>query len=95
MKICTYRFLQEGLNNAFRHGRGAAVFVTCEMDGSTLMATVRDLGGRSAPTTGLGLGLIGLRERAASLGGSFTITPDATGFCIEIRLPVSIEVQNV
>jgi signal transduction histidine kinase len=94
VKICTYRFFQEGLNNALHHAGGAAVFVACEMEGPELRLTVRDEGGPSAVTSGSGLGLVGLRERAESLGGSFAITRDETGFRIEIRLPVSIELQH-
>lgn len=90
IKICAYRFLQEGLNNAFRHADSGPVTVSCDLVDSTLVLDVRDQGGPSTPAAGAGLGLIGLRERAESLGGSFHIAANRSGSTIEIRLPITI-----
>ncbi len=74
-RICAFRFVQEGLNNASRHadGVGLAVRLTCHDRLMTL--TVRDGGpgltDMQADTIG-GLGLSGLRDRVESLGGTFT-----------------------
>lgn len=68
--IGLYRFVQEGLNNASRHGGARDVTVTLQADGAGLALAVRDRGpgpGDSAP----GLGLSGLRDRIEALGGSF------------------------
>lgn len=76
-KICLYRFVQEGLNNGWRHadGKGQAVDLTLSDD--TLRLIVSDRGpGFSAPPPGPGadgttLGLAGLADRVESLGGHF------------------------
>jgi signal transduction histidine kinase len=79
IKICTYRFIQEGLNNAFRHAGGMGQTVTCDVEGEQIEVTVSDQGpGLSTDTEGQapnhGIGLDGLRERIESLGGRMTIT---------------------
>lgn len=76
IKICAYRFVQEGLNNAFRHAGGKGQAVSCTVEGAVLRLSVEDHGG---PGTGRsagpdsGLGLAGLRERVESLGGTFCV----------------------
>ena len=77
-RICLFRFVQEGLNNASRHagGRDLTVSITCE--GGLLRATVADRGPGlpdplPAATDGRGLGLAGLRDRVEALGGSFLV----------------------
>lgn len=74
IKICVYRFLQEGLNNAQKHASGDGLSVFCEANQSELTIAVESFGektGSSSPSTGLGL--LGLRERVESLGGVFRI----------------------
>lgn len=88
-KICLYRFVQEALNNATRHGEGKGLRVTAERLDRGLSVTVSDEGpgfDRSAESEGLGL--IGLEERIAGLGGRLTITtaPDK-GTTLTMRLP--------
>lgn len=87
-KICTYRFIQEGLYNAFRHAKGRTPTVTCEWNDGTLTVAVQDFGDRAMEDLNpvkIGLGLIGLRERVESLGGVFTISGDE-GFRIEMSI---------
>ncbi len=76
IKICVYRFIQEGLNNAYRHAGGIGQEVECVIKGKVLTVHVRDKGVekprvKEAEKTG-GLGLSGLRERVESLGGEFS-----------------------
>ena len=76
VRICAYRFVQEGLNNAFRHAGGNGQTVVCEVEDNVLCLAVEDDGGTGIhrPTgPDSGLGLVGLRERAESLGGTFRI----------------------
>lgn len=71
-----YRFVQEALTNALRHSRASTVAVAVQCTGKELEASVRDDGQGFAIHTAqavLGLGLLGLRERAEALGGLLDI----------------------
>lgn len=75
--ICVFRFIQEGLANALRHGKGVEQTVTATVDGERLQVEVSDKGPGTdkkprPDDTRSGLGLPGMRERAESLGGQFT-----------------------
>jgi signal transduction histidine kinase len=75
-KVCIYRFVQEGLNNAYRHAGGIGQTVHVVSDGGELTVEVADKGpGFSAAKSGGGdgLGLAGLRDRVESLGGKFSL----------------------
>lgn len=75
-KICIYRFAQETLNNAFRHGGGVDQRLSCRVDGEQLVVSVSDKGpgfSDDALADVDRLGLRGLRERVVSLGGRFEI----------------------
>lgn len=74
-KICAFRFVQEGLHNAFRHGGGVDQRVLIDvvqrsLKVSVLNRAVANGGGRSAEG---GLGLLGMRERVESLGGTLKL----------------------
>ena len=90
--ICIYRFIQEGLMNAFRHAEGTGQRVKVRLDGSEIEAIVEDDGpGFEASSLNLaaGLGLSGLHERIESTGGEFRI--DAVpghGTRLVMRLPM-------
>ena len=71
-KICAYRFLQEGLNNASRHGTDETASVEAKMAGGRLILTLRNLAPLPLPPRSRrGIGLAGLRDRVESLGGRF------------------------
>ncbi|NOT70440.1 MAG: hypothetical protein HOP09_03865 [Hyphomicrobium sp.] len=80
--MCIYRFIQEGLTNATRHGGGKDQIVAASFDGQNLMIEVADGGpGMTASdldparfASGHGLGLAGLKDRIETLGGQFSIT---------------------
>lgn len=77
VKICAYRFAQEGLNNAFRHAGGIGQTVTCKLEDKDLCLTVEDSGGAAIADLARadsGLGLVGLQERVESLGGTFRMS---------------------
>lgn len=92
-KICIYRFLQEGLINAFRHADGKDQTVICNLDADGLHIVVRDGGPGIDPTqhqeNGGGLGLAGLRDRVESLGGTFRlVSSKGAGTQIQMRIDV-------
>jgi two-component system sensor histidine kinase UhpB len=74
-----YRIIQEGLNNAVRHGRPTRVevSVTCDREGTS--ALIADDGAQPERPDGAGYGLIGMRERVESAGGVLTILRGQTG----------------
>ena len=76
--ICVFRFVQEGLNNAYRHAAGAGQSVEASIEGDVLTVRVSNQvptsPGLPEPGSVRGLGLAGLRERIESLGGQFHFT---------------------
>ncbi|PZN50119.1 MAG: histidine kinase [Proteobacteria bacterium] len=88
LRICAYRFVQEGLNNAFRHAGGNGQAVECRVEGRVLSLRVSDSGSDTRPDTrgGCGLGLAGLRERVESLGGTFGLNQTEDGTTIEMSV---------
>ena len=76
-----YRIVQESLTNVIRHAGGAAATVSITAgDTGRLVVEVRDDGrGRAAPSSGAGMGIRGMRERAETTGGSLTAGPGPGG----------------
>lgn len=87
--LTVYRIAQEALTNVRKHAGVAQVRLTLAHDDGTLHLEVTDDGrGASALADGHGLGLLGMRERVAVHGGSFTAGPAAGGgFRVSARLP--------
>jgi signal transduction histidine kinase len=87
-----YRILQESLTNAARHGSGT-VGVEIACDERELILSVTN----PAPATGgretrpEGHGVLGMRERAALLGGTLEAGPTGGGFRVLARLPYVVE----
>lgn len=90
-KITLYRIIQEALTNAFRHAGGAGQRVRVWADSAMIMAEISDAGpGFSAASSDEGhLGLVGMRERAESLGGSFAIYSEpGRGTTVRAAIPI-------
>ncbi|MET7402666.1 histidine kinase [Dactylosporangium sp. NPDC005572] len=85
VELCAYRIIQEALTNVRRHAPGASATVVLR-HGDGLWLSVRDDGG-PAPAVREGHGLLGMRERAALVGGVLRAGPTATGFLVEADLP--------
>jgi signal transduction histidine kinase len=72
VQTTTYRILQEALTNVARHARARRVAVELTLEDSLLQLVVRDDGigfDVSAGSEASGLGLHGMQERVALLGG--------------------------
>jgi signal transduction histidine kinase len=81
-----YRILQEALTNAARHGRGRAE-VDITFGSSALDITVTNPVPPDSVAVGGGHGIVGMRERAALLGGSLRSSAADGVFRIDARLP--------
>ncbi|MBB5856328.1 sensor histidine kinase [Amycolatopsis umgeniensis] len=84
------RAAQEALTNAAKYapGAGRAMELVFSPETVTLVVTNGPAGGRPAPDTGGGMGLVGMRERATALGGSARAGPAPDGgWTVEVRLP--------
>jgi signal transduction histidine kinase len=93
VKIGLFRALQETLSNATRHGHGIGVAVHAWTEGGVLYLEVSDHGPGFTVTEQFregGLGLPGIRERTALVGGTFEIrsTP-GHGTAVHISWPLS------
>jgi signal transduction histidine kinase len=76
------RVAQESLTNARRHAPGAPVSLTLGTDDDGQVRLVVENGPAESPaeqTPGSGLGLVGMRERAASVGGDLEAGPVTSG----------------
>lgn len=93
IKICAYRFVQEGLNNASRHGRAKRARVSAQVKDDVLHLSLKDdgMGFRKSKlnTEGGHLGLMGLKDRIESLGGNFTINSEL-GVGTAIKVSISL-----
>lgn len=90
--LAVYRIVQESLTNTLRHAGPARARVRLRYGEDTLEVEVIDDGRGPAPaarrSTGLGRGLIGMRERVAVFGGELrTAAPPSGGFIVQARLP--------
>jgi signal transduction histidine kinase len=83
-----YRIAQESLTNAARHAPGAAITLRMTIDARNSSLSVES-DGVPRPVRGPGLGLIGMRERAESVGGTCTSGPTATGWRVHAVLPAA------
>ncbi|MET8149010.1 sensor histidine kinase [Actinoplanes sp. NPDC049668] len=89
--LAAYRIVQEALANAARHAPGGPVWVVVRADPGALRVEVGNGPGSPAPAAdGPGHGLIGMRERAALLGGALEAGPAPDGgYRVEARLPLT------
>jgi two-component system CheB/CheR fusion protein len=95
LEIALFRVTQEALNNIHRHsGASAATIEVGSRNGSVFLA-ISDNGhgieigtARDPSNTVLGVGLLGMRERLAQLGGNLNIQSASTGTIIRAEVPV-------
>jgi signal transduction histidine kinase len=90
-----FRIFQETLTNVIRHAGATQVVVELKEQGGSVILEVRDNGrgiARADITNTKSMGLLGMRERAALLGGEFKIGRIARGE--GTRVTVSIPLQR-
>ncbi|MEV6393978.1 sensor histidine kinase [Streptomyces sp. NPDC051907] len=97
VELSAYRIVQEALSNAIRHAPGSTVRIELVHTLPGLRVRVANTARRGAaqPSPGAGHGLLGMRERAAMLGGDLATgpTPDG-GYEVTAFLPVNGENQT-
>ena len=84
------RIVIEALTNTLRHAGPSPTRVTVRHDEDAVAVEVVDAGirpGHRASREGSGLGLVGMRERAALVGGSVEAGPAGDGWRVAARLP--------
>lgn len=87
VQFAAFRIAQEALTNVVRHAGATRAVVAVERLGDELLLTVDD-DGRGTHGAAEGSGILGMRERAALLGGSVEVAPSPRGGTrVTARLP--------
>ncbi|HEY6802737.1 MAG TPA: CheR family methyltransferase [Pyrinomonadaceae bacterium] len=95
-----YRIAQEALNNVAKHAQATTVAIVLERRRTQISLIVEDDGvgfdfQQGGDGSDLGLGLIGMRERSALLGGTIEIETQPTrGTTVVVRIPLSPILDN-
>ncbi len=88
--LAVYRITQEALTNAVKHAPGMPTEIRLAVSPAEVTLTADSRTARSAgPGGGAGLGLLSMRERAESLGGSCEAGPGGRGWLVRARLPLT------
>lgn len=86
------RIVQEALSNVRKHAQAQTVAISGRQDRSSVLIEVRDDGRGFTPESVDGkshYGLVGMRERAESIGADFQITSQTgSGTVVSLRLPI-------
>lgn len=92
--LALFRIIQESLSNIQKYAKATRVELTLSVDEdrSTANLSVQDNGIGLQPNAKFGYGLLGIKERAASLGGECDIlSQPGSGVCINISIPLNPE----
>jgi signal transduction histidine kinase len=96
-----YRVVQEGLNNIVRHSGAKKAWVVIQLNDHDLQVDIEDHGaGLPTRSTGHGIGLVAMRERAELLGGRVEFSePTEGGTRVRLSVPLarleSDEAKNI
>jgi len=88
-----FRIVQEALTNVARHSGATRVWIAFDRVGDRIHLTVRDNGRGFQSQNGGGLGLVGMRARARSVGGELTTT-SKDGVTIHLWAPLVLETKQ-
>ena len=93
LNLTVYRLVQESLTNVMKHAEATEVTVRVSRDGGLVRVLVLNDGPAvAAASLSGGFGLSGMRERAATLDGTFHAGRDpGGGYRVEAVLPVKLK----
>jgi signal transduction histidine kinase len=87
-KTCIYRVVQEALHNCSSHSYASRIVVAVSQEPDALSFSIQDDGRGFDTARSKGLGLIGIEERVAHLGGNFRVDSAAgRGTKLSVVLP--------
>lgn len=88
--LTVYRLIQEALTNVRRHAGAVATRVVLRYERLLIRVSIENDPGTTPPNPGTGHGMVGMRERVASCGGSLTVESTAGGgFIVAAALPLT------
>ena len=88
--LAVYRIAQEALTNAAKHAPGAPTALRLAVGTGSVTLTADSSG---QPGTGTGLGVVSMRERAESLGGTCEAGPGGRGWLVRATLPLDASLR--
>ena len=97
LSTAVYRIVQEAVNNAVRHAQASRIEVKVEASDDSLQLEVSDDGiGRVDQFHAPGhFGVLGMRERAQALGGTFSLEQiEPTGVRIRVSFPLHTQQES-
>jgi signal transduction histidine kinase len=93
VQIRLYRILQEALINVARHAEAKAVSIVFDRSATALKVAVTDNGRgfdiKGVTASSSRLGIQGMRERVAMLGGTISFTSNGAGTRILVEIPLA------
>lgn len=89
VELILYRLVQEGMTNAFRHGKATRIEISFEQDISAITLRICDNGSGCTEIKD-GIGFSGIRERIGKLGGCFTAGNNSEGFELSAWIPCKV-----
>jgi len=96
VELALFRILQESLTNVHRHSGSPTVDIDVEVDAELVTIAVRDAGQgipkhileRFLEAGAAGIGLAGMRERVADLGGQLRVQSNEKGTVLTATIPL-------
>lgn len=88
--VHVYRIIQEALNNVARHAGTRQAWLRLAFAPDALEIEIEDRGkGFSGHSSGHGIGMVAMRERAQLLGGTIEfVSPEAGGMLVRLHVPI-------
>jgi len=95
METTIFRIVQESLTNVYRHSESESARVEIDQQPEQISVRVRDYGkgvpaeiAGKLPSSGLGVGISGMRERVRQFGGELNVIRSEPGTIVEATIPL-------